>query len=355
MSKSNSFITKKKPILKKRTQSEIMLQQSISTSSLLREAATSALFAQRRQPRRSDASSEFSESKLPSEAPSRDQADYFTSRSSSFCDTPCTGEKKHIRFDNVVEQCIAIDHKDLVFDGEEEPYLYADTDTSSDDEDALTMKRNSHPMAFRPSGSRSNSNSGRRIIETLPATTLKENADDLPTFGEQSQHHTFGSDQSLLPGNKGLSPSASSETLRPSRYNKGHLVASHDNTAADDDEDGASDDDYAWSFGASNPRSSLGASTSRGRNNGRSSGSRSHTPAGRGHHYDDDEYDDTFSVEGMRRTGSGMFMPYDDGEESAAATGIFGRVSETINTARDIAHVSFIRFENVDTRCEPFC
>jgi hypothetical protein len=242
-----------------------------------------------------------------------------------------------------VEQCIAVDHKDLVFDGEEEPYLYADSETSSDDEDALTMKRNSHSMALRPSASRSNSNSGRRIIETLPATTLKDRVDDLPNFGEQSQHHTFGSDNSSLPNNKGLSPSASQETLRPPRSSRSNLVSSMDKKGnyADDNDDGASDDDYAWSFGPSNPRSSLGASSSRGRNNGRPSTSRSHTPAGRGHYnVEDDEYDDTFSVEGMRRTGSGMFMPYEEGEEPVA-TGIFGRVSETINTARDIAHVSY--------------
>jgi hypothetical protein len=37
-----------------------------------------------------------------------------------------------------------------------------------------------------------------------------------------------------------------------------------------------------------------------------------------------------------------MFMPYnedDEDEDDAVAAGLFGRVSETYNTAKDIAHV----------------
>ncbi|KAK2667192.1 MTH1187/YkoF-like protein [Fusarium oxysporum f. sp. vasinfectum] len=41
---------------------------------------------------------------------------------------------------------------------------------------------------------------------------------------------------------------------------------------------------------------------------------------------------------GMRRTPSGMFMPYE--EEGVSSTdGILDRVIDTVNTARDIAHV----------------
>ncbi len=43
---------------------------------------------------------------------------------------------------------------------------------------------------------------------------------------------------------------------------------------------------------------------------------------------------------GMRRTESGMFMPYEEDEPAAAGNGgIVGRVIDTVNTARDIAHV----------------
>lgn len=40
----------------------------------------------------------------------------------------------------------------------------------------------------------------------------------------------------------------------------------------------------------------------------------------------------------MRRTPSGMFMPYEEAE-GAPGDGIIGRVIDTVNTARDIAHV----------------
>ena len=47
---------------------------------------------------------------------------------------------------------------------------------------------------------------------------------------------------------------------------------------------------------------------------------------------------------GLRRTASGMLMPYEGGEEGgedeAQAGGIVGRVLDTVNTARDIAHVN---------------
>ncbi|RKK75504.1 hypothetical protein BFJ68_g17326 [Fusarium oxysporum] len=41
---------------------------------------------------------------------------------------------------------------------------------------------------------------------------------------------------------------------------------------------------------------------------------------------------------GMRMTPSGMLMPYGE-EEILSADGILGRIIDTVNTARDIAHV----------------
>jgi hypothetical protein len=40
----------------------------------------------------------------------------------------------------------------------------------------------------------------------------------------------------------------------------------------------------------------------------------------------------------MRRTPSGMFMPYDE-NDLTPGDGIFAQLIDTINTARDIAHV----------------
>jgi len=45
------------------------------------------------------------------------------------------------------------------------------------------------------------------------------------------------------------------------------------------------------------------------------------------------------SSSGLRRTASGMFMPYDDEGDVLVSGGILGRVVDTVNTARDIAHV----------------
>ncbi|KAK3076919.1 hypothetical protein LTS18_011647, partial [Coniosporium uncinatum] len=42
---------------------------------------------------------------------------------------------------------------------------------------------------------------------------------------------------------------------------------------------------------------------------------------------------------GLRRTPSGMFMPYEEDEDDVVATGLFGKVVDTVNTAKDIAHV----------------
>ena len=42
---------------------------------------------------------------------------------------------------------------------------------------------------------------------------------------------------------------------------------------------------------------------------------------------------------GMRRTPSGMFMPYEEDEDDVVSEGLFGKVVDTVNTAKDIAHV----------------
>jgi hypothetical protein len=42
---------------------------------------------------------------------------------------------------------------------------------------------------------------------------------------------------------------------------------------------------------------------------------------------------------GMRRTPSGMFMPLEEDEDDVVSEGLFGKVVDTVNTAKDIAHV----------------
>jgi hypothetical protein len=325
LSKSGSFINKK-PILKKRSMSEVMLQKSLSTSSLLKEAAASVQAQKSRHLKRNSSRSAFdfcsTPSIPPSQPPSRED-DYFSRRGSTGeAETPSEGKEKHIRFDEVVEQCVAVDAREPGFDEMSEPDFDDRQDSalseSSSDEGLMMMKRK-REHARRDSsgkGKLSRTNSSSKMIETIPATTLKYRTDS-PDVTEEAQHHVFGKNWSAGK----LSPSPSQETLRPSRPSRNFLLA-------DDDEDDLDDEtSSSWSFGANNPKSSLGASataepsSSRGRPN-------EYNPT--------DGYE---GLEGMRRTESGMFMPIDEDEDDLVAAGLFGRVSETVNTVKDIGWV----------------
>jgi hypothetical protein len=228
----------------------------------------------------------------------------------------------------VVEQCVAVDCKDPGFDFESDDELEDDPPNSalsesSSDEGLLMMKGKSRAGPSKdgaPKGkiSRSNSSSGK-MIETIEATTLKSRTDSPDVMQQQPQHHTFGRDWS----SGMLSPSPSQETLRPSRPSRNFLLAE------DDDEDGAGESSSSWSFGANNPNSSLGASAVAGTPN---------TP----HFFNpSDGYE---GMQGMRRTESGMFMPIDEDEDDLVAQGLFGRVSETVNTVKDIGWVLWNSF-----------
>ncbi|KAF2723104.1 hypothetical protein K431DRAFT_32567 [Polychaeton citri CBS 116435] len=296
MSKNNSFIHKK-PILKKRSMSEVMLQRSLSNSSLLQQAAASVEAQQTSRPYRINSNdrsvSDFMPSSLPSEYPSRDEA--FSSRtSSSFSSTPC--ERRHIRFDEKVEQCIAVECKEGDMDDER-----------------------------RNCSSRSSSISGRKMISTLPASTLKSKSQEPDP--SQQQQYTFGSGWTNR-----LSPSPSQETLKPTNPNTNFLIG-------DDDREPPSSN--SWSFGSSNSKSSLGSASSSYDNLPSSVSSPPQTSSsGIKLNFHDDEEDD-MNPDNLRRTNSGMFMPIsaEDAEDEIMAAGLFGRVSETINTAKDIAHV----------------
>lgn len=325
ISKSSSFINKK-PILKKRSVSEVMLQKSLSSSSLLKQAAASVQAQQVKTPVRTNSEYTFSSSSAPSRPPSRDDTDYFSSRPSSIENgTPSEcKESRHIRFDENVEQCIAVECKEdgPLEDEESEPETEDDPpesalSESSSEEGLVMMKRQKRRVSKKgKSGARlSRSNSGSKMIETIPSTTLKYRTDS-PDVTQEQQHHVFGKSWNTAK----LSPSPSQETLRPSRPSRNFLLA-------DDEDEDDGDSSNTWSFGASNPKSSLGASAST-----EPPGSRI-----RGEEFNPtDGYD---GIEGMRRTESGMFMPYDEDEDDMVAAGLFGRVSETINTFRDIGHV----------------
>ncbi|KAF2187026.1 hypothetical protein K469DRAFT_629864 [Zopfia rhizophila CBS 207.26] len=313
LSKSNSFLNKK-PILKKRSMSEVMLQKSLSASSLVKQAAAAVqaqqadgLLLERRRPRPviGRAASDFVPSSIPSQTISRDPTDYFSSRSTSGLQTPEHSERRHIRFDDKVEQCIAVDCKDGDYDDDEDNDNWGlqDDDDSSDD-GVIMMKRSRKKRPLSRTNSRSSFTGESKTIAKLPSTTLKYRTDS-PDVTEQQPTHSLGFWRSSR-----LSPSPSQETLRPSNPSANFLLPEED-----DEDDLSWEPSGAYEDKRESTPAPLDQTSSR-------SNAESREPSG-----------------GLRRTASGMFMPYEDEDDEPVPPGILGRVVDTVNTARDIAHV----------------
>lgn len=309
LSRSNSFASKK-PILKKRSLSELMLQRSLSSSTLMKQA-TDALRAQ--QPERkfcgrpifgTRALSDFvtaTEPATPLMTTGTNMPSMEPSSSTSGVQTPCT--RRHIHFNDKVEQCIAINEET---DDHPTYYNAIRDDSDSSEDDMLVMKPVNQPMKAKinsnrnsPRGSFSNDS---KTIAMLPSTTLNYRG-DTPEPAEQGTRQKLGA---WNPGSQ-LVPSASQQTLRPSTPSTNFLLDDEDDDAAD----------INWQ-----PTSSRRGSMY------------PHNQLAMNH---SDEIDD-MEGRGMRRTPSGMFMPYDDDEDYINA-GLFGKVVDTVNTAKDIAHV----------------
>ncbi|KAF2739323.1 hypothetical protein EJ04DRAFT_356955 [Polyplosphaeria fusca] len=314
LSKSNSFLHKK-PILKKRSMSEIMLQNSLSSSSLVKEAAAAVQAQQaigstleRRRPRPiiGRAISDYVTSSIPSRTTSRDPTDSYSSRSTSGLQTPDPSERKHIRFDDKVEQCIAVEVKDGDDDDDDDDFHdgWGHDSSDSSDEGVVMMKRSRKKRPLSRNNSRSSLSGESMTIAKLPSTTLKYRTDS-PDVTEQQSTHSLGFWRSTR-----LSPSPSQETLRPANPTSNFLLPE------DDDEP---DWDPSGAFDVK------GRSTPTPLDHG-SNGSALHA-------------DKSSESGGLRRTSSGMFMPYDEEEDEPTPPGLIGRVVDTVNTARDIAHV----------------
>lgn len=327
LSKTNSFVNGvKKPILKKRSMSEAMLQKSLSSSSLVQQAAESVqaqqttgvtLDLRRPRPIIGRATPDFPTSSTMSRGLAWEGTDYFSSKSTSGLHTPDHGEKKHIRFDDKVEQCIAVECKDA--DDEEDDYnhnpwaKYQENDSSSD-EGVVMMKRSRRKKPLSRTASTTSMSTDNKTIAKLPSTTLKYRTDSPDVTAEGQPSHSLGYWKP-----RGLSPSPSAETLKPSNPSRNFLLEEDDD---DDDED---DDDESEQY--LDPSSAYSAK-------------RTNTPTVT------DPYSlrrsaSSASLEGggLRRTPSGMFMPFEDNEEDATPPSLIGRVVDTVNTARDIGHV----------------
>ncbi|KAJ4372252.1 protein phosphatase regulator [Neocucurbitaria cava] len=323
LSKSGSFVNGvKKPILKKRSMSEAMLQKSLSSSSLVKQAAESVqaqqtsgvtLESRKHRPIIGRATPDFPTSSTMSRGLLWEGTDYFSSKSTSGLHTPDHGEKRHIRFDDNVEQCIAVECKDA--DDDEDDYnhnpwaKYHDEDSSSD-EGVVMMKRSRRKRPLSRTASSTSISSDNKTIAPLPSTTLKYRTDspDVPEIGQHPSHSLGFWRQGRQAR---LSPSPSQETLKPSNPSRNFLLA-------EDDEEGDAYFNPSSAYSSKRPSTPTAADPY----SLRSSSSSTSLESG-----------------GLRRTASGMFMPFEDSEEEPPPPGLLGRVVDTVNTARDIAHV----------------
>ena len=295
--------------------SEIMLQRSLSSSSLLKQAAA-AVQAQQSEnggisrPLLGRATSEYAYP-FSSRRLSQENTSMLSSINSSGLASPGSGEKKHIHFNEQVEQCIALEMKGE--DDDEHEYAIQNYDDSDSDDGAIMMKRSNSkrklpPLHSKKTTPRQSFNTESKTIAMLPSTTLKYRA-DTPEPPESAMKHS----SAFWSGSK-LSPSPSQETLRPSKPSSRMLLG--------EDED---DEDVDWqpTSAFTNRKDSVSVTQDRfqGLHTSGSSSSLTSEPAG------------------MRRTPSGMFMPYEEDEDDVVSEGLFGKVVDTVNTAKDIAHV----------------
>lgn len=323
LSKNNGF-AQKKPILKKRSMSEVMLQKSISTSSLIKEAATEVqaqrTVGQRGLPRRRPlvgrAQSDFGRTTAPLSLMTAGDIAVSSASESSGAISPENG-KRHIRFDDNVEQCIAVEFK---HGEEEETFDWTRNSDSSDDE--LLMKPQARKRAPTISSRQNSFSQESKGIAKLPSTTLKYHAEDPTCPGHPAAKQAPNVWRVQAPK---IVQSDSQETLRPSRSSGNFLLDEEDDDA-----------DMTWE--PSGAFGGLRRDSVAGPHVGISEFSSSHAD-------EDDEKNDgqssSSSPGGLRRTPSGMFMPFegDDEAENLNNPGFLGKVVDTVNTARDIAHV----------------
>lgn len=285
--------------------SEVMLQRSLTSSSLLKQA-TAAVQAQETRavlrPTMVRASTDcyvtFPLSVRRSSADNNSSVAQSTDSSGASSPFP---ERKHIHFNEQVEQCIAVDVKCDDDDDDADMDRYCD----DSDSDGVVMKRvkskKRAPLTRRRA--KKVAPAEGKTIAMLPSTTLKYR-EDTPAPSESAMKHGLGIHSSPL-----VSPSSSQETLRPAKQASAFYFGEEE----DYDDDDLQSPLAGWH---SPPFDRAGGGLQRSS----STGSLSDQPVG------------------MRRTSSGMFMPF-EGDEPSTSEGLFGRVIETVNTARDIAHV----------------
>ncbi|KAL1847786.1 protein phosphatase regulator [Paecilomyces lecythidis] len=287
-----------KSILKKKTASETILQRSLSQHVLLKHAGA-ILKAREEETNRGRPSFERSTSDMGvAGTPGIDSA--FGSMDSTPTNTTSSGltspgERRHIHFNNEVVQCIAVEAKGADDDFDCWSHRY-DQDDESDDDGLVIMKRfpSRPPIARKKTPTPRSPSNESKTIAPLPPTTLKYR-------GDTPEPPSSGVPTGLTESPK-LTQTPSVETLRPPTSQTNFLL---------DEED---DLDMHWQ-----PRQSI------------------YAPGPDRPWFVNPEDEESENGCELHLTPSGMFMPYEDADGSSS--GLFGRVINTVNTARDIAHV----------------
>ncbi|KAF7592386.1 hypothetical protein BBP40_000304 [Aspergillus hancockii] len=280
--------TDRKPILKRKTASEAILQRSLIQHTLLQHAGA-ILQAQEAEVNRgrptfyrypSKLGQTFSQS---SDGCSRISCSATPTNGSSGTGSPY--EKRHIHFNNEVVQCIAVEAKDDEYDD----WQTTIQDESSSEDDIIMMKQGSRKSSTTIS--RSSFTSDNKTIAPLPSTTLKFRGDTPEPPSDSILNRWSGYFSSYAPAT-----ASSIETIQASDHSANFFLDEADN-----------DLDFNWE-----PTQRLSDSTNQSR-------------PWFVNPEDDAELDRHY-----------LSSP-DDAEP--ANPGIFDRVVDTVNTARDIAHV----------------
>ncbi|KAL4943959.1 hypothetical protein BDV06DRAFT_220730 [Aspergillus oleicola] len=273
----------RKSILKKRTASESILQRSLSQHTLLQHAGA-ILKAQEAGHSRSRPGLSLQLPELPIDKPydrglETPRARFATNVSSSGTGSP--SEKRHIHFNKEVLQCIAVEAKE-----EEEEWLEFGGESSWDD--SFIVKPASPKGGITPRGSFSSEN---KTIAPLPSTTLKYRGETPePQASSATGRWSWAK---YIPGHR-LYSSTIGGTSRESRRPESNLASDHDWDSARSVED--SND--SWFVDST----------------------------------EEDEDAQNFYLASLG------FSPQED-ERPSNADVLFDRVVDTVNTAKDIAHV----------------
>ncbi|RAL06868.1 protein phosphatase regulator REG1 [Aspergillus homomorphus CBS 101889] len=284
----------RKPILKKRTASETILQRSLSQHTLLQHAGA-ILKAQEAETNRSRPSFQRCPSDL-GQVPNQLAATFVSaSLRGTTTETTSSGigspsERRHIHFNNEVVQCIAVEAKEEEED-DEGPAVRDD----SSSEDGVVMMKQIHPDTRRSDQAtlRGCFSADNKTIAPLPSTTLKYRGDTPePPAGSIMDRWSYYFSSST----------SSAKTARPS---------TSANFLLDED-----DSDYTFDWGSSRS---------------------SHDPSNTSRPWFVNPEDDEELGHYFDSTSPGTRTPTED-EESLNGS-ILDRVIDTMNTAKDIAHV----------------